>query len=71
VRRSADPEVTTPLLYLRCEHERGDITAYVRGFRAAGIVNVEHGVVPGAVHFTQEEAPRETWELISGFVSAS
>lgn len=61
-------ETTTPLLYLRGEHESGDIDAYIAGFRAAGVARVEQGIVPGAGHFAPEEAPEETWRLIAGFV---
>jgi pimeloyl-ACP methyl ester carboxylesterase len=64
---AAGPPVRTPLLYLRGEHERGDIDAYVRGLREAGVVHVDHGLVPDAGHFTQEEAPEQTWRLIAGF----
>ncbi len=60
-------ETTTPLLYLRGEHESGDIDAYVAGFRAAGVAHVEQGIVPGAGHFAPEEAPEETWRLLAGF----
>jgi pimeloyl-ACP methyl ester carboxylesterase len=66
-RASNQPPVTTPLLYIRGEHETGDIAAYVQGFRAAGVAHIEHGVVPGAGHFTQEEAPEKTWRLIANF----
>jgi pimeloyl-ACP methyl ester carboxylesterase len=62
------PAVTTPLLYLRGERERGgDIGPYADGLRGAGVPNVTQAVVPGAGHFTQEEAPGETWRLIAGF----
>jgi pimeloyl-ACP methyl ester carboxylesterase len=67
-RASAGPPVSTPLLYLRGERERGgDIGPYVRGLRAAGMTSVQSALVPGAGHFTQEEAPAETWRLIAGF----
>jgi pimeloyl-ACP methyl ester carboxylesterase len=59
--------VTTPVLYLRGEQESGQIGAYVEGFRAAGLVRVDHGLVPAAGHFTQEEAPDDTWRLIAEF----
>ena len=36
---------------------------------AAGLVNVEPALVPGAGHFTQVEAPEETWRLIAGFAA--
>jgi pimeloyl-ACP methyl ester carboxylesterase len=62
-------EVTTPVLYLRGERETGRIEDYLAGLRAAGLVNVEPALVPGAGHFTQVEAPEETWRLIAGFAA--
>ena len=68
-RASEGPHVTTPLLYMRGEQERGgDINTYLEGLRGAGVTHVEPGIVPGAGHFTQEEAPGETWRLIARFV---
>jgi pimeloyl-ACP methyl ester carboxylesterase len=58
----------TPLLYLRGEHERGDIRDYVRGLRRAGVQRLEHGIVPGSGHFAPEEAPQEAWRLIAAFI---
>ncbi|GAA1965525.1 alpha/beta hydrolase [Amycolatopsis minnesotensis] len=59
--------VDIPLLYLRGDHEYGDIAAYAAGFRAAGIANVTTGEVPGAGHFAPEEAPEAVWHLIDEF----
>lgn len=64
---SAGPPTATPLLYLRGEYEGGDIDAYVRGFRAAGVEQVAQAIVPDAGHFSQEEAPEEVWRLIAEF----
>jgi pimeloyl-ACP methyl ester carboxylesterase len=60
--------ITAPLLYLRGEHEGGDISAYVAGFRDARLTLVSQDVVSGAGHFAPEEQPAETWRLISGFL---
>jgi pimeloyl-ACP methyl ester carboxylesterase len=60
--------VSAPLLYLRGEHEGGDISAYVAGFRDAGLTLVSQDVVPGAGHFAPEEQPAETWRLIWSFL---
>ena len=62
--------VETPLLYLRGEKERsGHIDTYVEGLRSAGLTHVEPALVPGAGHFTQEEAPKATWDLIRRFIT--
>ena len=52
-----DPE-TPPLLYVRGEHEGGDVDAYVEGLRAAGLSDVRSTLVPGAGHFTQSRGAR-------------
>ena len=66
-RQRSEVGTETPLLYLRGEQESGDINTYIRGFREAGIAQIEQGIVPGAGHFAQEEAPSEVWKLIAGF----
>jgi pimeloyl-ACP methyl ester carboxylesterase len=55
----------TRVLYLRAEKEGGHIDDFVSGLRAAGLTQVEPAVVPNAGHFTQEEAPEDTWRLIA------
>jgi pimeloyl-ACP methyl ester carboxylesterase len=64
---AAGSPATTPVLYLRGEHESGNIDTYVQGLRAAGVTHVEQAVVPDAGHFTQEENPEQTWQLIARF----
>lgn len=65
---AAGPPVTTPLLYLRGDQERGgDIAGYVAGLRAAGVTNLEQATVPGCGHFPHEEAPGLLWKLIARF----
>ena len=64
---AAGPPASTPLLYLRGQHESGNIDTYVRGLRAAGVPHVEQAVIPDAGHFTQEEAPEQTWHAIARF----
>jgi pimeloyl-ACP methyl ester carboxylesterase len=64
---AAGPPASTPLLYVRGEHETGDIDTYVRGLRAAGVAQVQQALVPDAGHFTQEEAPEQTWQVIARF----
>lgn len=57
--------VDTPLLYVRGDHEGGDIDAYARGLREAGVTRVTTAVVPDAGHFAQEEQPAAVWRIIS------
>ena len=59
----------TPLLYLRGEHERGDIDTYVAGFRDAGLTDVRSAVVEGAGHFSAEDAPVAVWDRLAGFIA--
>lgn len=59
--------VATPLLYLRGDKEGGQIDDYVDGLRSAGLTHVDSALVPNAGHFTQEEAPEQTWRLIAEF----
>ncbi|MBO9534312.1 MAG: alpha/beta hydrolase [Solirubrobacteraceae bacterium] len=56
-----------PLLYLRGDHEPGELETYVEGFRAAGLTNVTTGVVEGSGHFTPEEAPDAFWAQVRDF----
>jgi pimeloyl-ACP methyl ester carboxylesterase len=58
-------EITTPLLYLRGEHESGEIGDYVEGFGKAGVRDLRSGVIPGAGHFAPDQAPADTWRLIT------
>jgi pimeloyl-ACP methyl ester carboxylesterase len=67
-RQLSPVQMTTHLLYLRGEHESGEIGAYVTGFREAGCTRVDQAVIPGAGHFTQEEAPEDTWRLVADFL---
>jgi pimeloyl-ACP methyl ester carboxylesterase len=65
---AAGPPVSTPVLYLRGDQERGgDITGYAAGLRRAGVTNLEYATVPGCGHFPAEEAPDLLWDLIATF----
>ena len=58
------PPTDTPLLYLRGAAEGGDIAAYERGLRDAGVRNVTTAVLPDTGHFAQEEIPALVWQAI-------
>ena len=59
--------VDIPLMYVRGDREGGDIDAYARGFRDAGVKNLTTATVPDAGHFTQEEHPATIWRIINDF----
>jgi pimeloyl-ACP methyl ester carboxylesterase len=49
--------VGTPVLYLRGDHEGGDLATYVDGLRRAGLREVHGAVLPGSGHFSPDEQP--------------
>jgi pimeloyl-ACP methyl ester carboxylesterase len=63
--------IATPLLYLRGEHEGGDIEAYVAGFQQAGLERVRSAIIGGAGHFAAEDAPRAVWLHLTEFIEAT
>lgn len=66
---SAMDPITSPLLYLRGEHESVDIDAYVAGFRQAGLTDVRSATIAGAAHFAPEDAPDGVWASITAFIT--
>lgn len=65
--KEANSQAAMRLLYLRGEKEGGQMSDYLDGLRSAGMTHVDHALVPNAGHFTQEEAPEDTWRLIADF----
>ncbi len=61
-------EIETPLLYLRGEHEVGNIEQYVAGFKEAGIKNLYNSIIPDSGHFAPEEQPEDVWKRIVTFL---
>jgi pimeloyl-ACP methyl ester carboxylesterase len=65
---AAGSTVSTPVLYLRGDQERGgDIAGYAEGLRRAGVTNLDYATVPGCGHFPHEEAPELLWDRIATF----
>ncbi|HEU5031268.1 MAG TPA: alpha/beta hydrolase [Spirillospora sp.] len=64
---AATGPASTPLLYLRGDGEGGDIDAYARGFRDAGVRDLTTATIEDAGHFAQEEQPARVWSRISSF----
>jgi pimeloyl-ACP methyl ester carboxylesterase len=63
--------LATPLLYLRGDHEAGDIEVYTRGFRSAGVSDIRSVVIPKAGHFAPQDAPAAVWERIERFAATT
>ncbi|MEV4256047.1 alpha/beta hydrolase [Spirillospora sp. NPDC049652] len=63
--------VDTPLLYVRGDREGGDIDAYARGFRDAGVKSLTTATVRDAGHFSQEEQPAAVWRIIHDFADST
>ncbi|TCC61374.1 alpha/beta hydrolase [Kribbella pittospori] len=55
----------TPLLYLRGDHEYGELDDYAEGFHRAGVTSLTTDLIPGAGHFAPEEAPEASWTCIA------
>ena len=62
--------VDTPVLYLRGQHERGDIADYLKGLRDAGLRNLRGELIVGSGHFAPDEAPAAVAASIRNFVDA-
>ena len=60
--------IETPLLYIRGDHEGGNIDEYTLGIKEAGILNVQSSIIPDCGHFAPEEQPEEVWKQISAFL---
>ena len=62
--------VRTPVLYLRGQHERGDIAEYLKGLRDAGLRNVHGELIAESGHFAPDEAPAAVAAAIRRFVDS-
>ena len=60
--------VETPVLYLRGDHESGDLESYLRGLREGGLRNVRGRIIPNSGHFAQDEQPDEVVNALCDFM---
>lgn len=61
-------EVQTPVLYVRGDRERGDITSYMEGFQASGLQNVSQAIIANSGHFAPDEQPHAVADALLTFV---
>jgi pimeloyl-ACP methyl ester carboxylesterase len=61
--------VDTPVLYMRGDHEYGDMERYAAGLRTAGLRNVTGRLIQGCGHFAPDEQPIEVATVIGEFAA--
>lgn len=59
--------VDTPVCYLRGDADPVDVEAYLTGFRAAGLRNIEAAIIPHSGHSASLESPDALWTTIDAF----
>ncbi|MFW7341280.1 alpha/beta hydrolase [Pollutimonas sp. H1-120] len=59
--------IDTPLLYIRGQHEAGDIGQYLADLRGGGIQTVRGAIIDDCGHFAPEEQPADVWNTLLGF----
>lgn len=59
--------VDTPVFYIRGDADPVDVDAYLDGFRAAGLTNVDAAIVPHTGHSASLESPNSLWATIRDF----
>ena len=60
--------VTTPVLYVRGDHEGGKMEEYLEGFRGNGLINVSGHLIEASGHFTIDEQPEAVIKLIADVI---
>jgi pimeloyl-ACP methyl ester carboxylesterase len=63
--------VATPVLYVRGDHEPGDMQLYVRGLQAAGLSDVRPVVIANAGHFAPCEQPEAIAAALREFIEST
>lgn len=64
---TAGSTVSTPVLCVRGQAERGKLEDYVAGLRTAGLVNVTGETIANAGHFSADEQPQALGALLRSF----
>jgi pimeloyl-ACP methyl ester carboxylesterase len=59
--------VTTPVLYVRGDRDRGELDTYVRELRKAGLREVRGELIAGAGHYVPDEQPEALVEVLRRF----
>jgi pimeloyl-ACP methyl ester carboxylesterase len=67
---SKGTSVQTRVLYLRGEHETGNLEDYVKGLRESGLRNLEGRLIPNSGHYAPDEQPREVLAILEDFIAA-
>jgi pimeloyl-ACP methyl ester carboxylesterase len=60
--------VETPVLYLRGDHQQGDMEEYLMGFRAGGLRDIHGQLIPNSGHYTLDEQPDGVLTALRSFL---
>lgn len=62
--------VATPVLYLRGDHEGGDLERYLAGLREGGLRHVRGARITDSGHFSAAEHPQAVIDVLRGFITS-
>lgn len=63
--------VAIPVLYVRGDHEGGEVEEYLEGLRENGLANVSGHIIEACGHFSIDEQPEKVTKLIEDFIRNS
>jgi pimeloyl-ACP methyl ester carboxylesterase len=66
-----DQPVATPVLYVRGDHEPGNMQVYVRGLQDSGLRDVRPVIIPNAGHFAPHEQPEAIAAALREFIDST